>query len=224
MPNWGMDMPEMGTIEHSSAMVPVATRPAGTGMADVLFGSTQQRVLGLVFGQPDRSFYASELIALTRAGSGAVQRELRRLADSGLVSVRVSGKQKHYQANRDAPICEELVGIVRKTMGLADPIRSALEPFRARLRAAFVFGSVARREDVATGDIDLMLVGDDLSYPEVYQAIDPLTERLGRKVNPTIYGTEEFEGRIRCEDGFVKRVLTQPRLWLIGNEDALATR
>jgi DNA-binding transcriptional ArsR family regulator len=98
-----------------------------TSLADALFTTTQQRVLALLFGQPSRSFFASELIELTGSGSGAVQRELKRLASSGLVKVSRIGKQKHYQANPESPVFEELRGLVIKTVAMVEPIRQALE-------------------------------------------------------------------------------------------------
>ncbi len=103
---------------------------AAPSLADALFTRTQQRVLALLFGQPERSFYANELIGLAGMGSGAVQRELTALAGSGLVTVRSVGNQKHYQANADAPIFEELRGIVQKTFGW--PSRCARRSVRSR--------------------------------------------------------------------------------------------
>jgi predicted nucleotidyltransferase len=217
-----MILPTMGMKESKAAVPPAKPPPQRLSLADALFSGTQQRVLALLFGQPGRSFYASELIALTRSGSGAVQRELARLAQSELVTVRVSGKQKHYQANPQSPIYAELCGITEKTMGLAEPLRSALAPLAPRLRAAFVYGSVAKRQDTASSDVDLMLVSEDLSYPELFLTVEELSERLGRKVNPTIYTPTEFAQRVRRGDSFVKRVLAQPRIWLIGSDDALA--
>ena len=157
------------------------------GLADALFSGTQQRVLGLLFGQPDRSFYANEIIALVNAGSGAVQRELAKLAQSELVTVQLLGKQKHYQANPDSPIYAELRGIAQKTMGLAEPLRAALAPLAGRIRAAFVYGSVAKRQDTASSDIDLMVVSDDLTYADIFVSLEELSQDLGRTVNPTIY-------------------------------------
>lgn len=203
----------------SSAASPAASRAS---LADALFTGTQQRILGLLFGQPERSFYANELITLTGSGSGAVQRELARLANSGLVVVRPIGRQKHYQANPDSPIFCELCGIARKTIGLADPLRQALAPLGPRIRAAFVYGSVAKRQDTARSDIDLMLVSDELSYPDVFGALEDESRRLGREVKPTIYTGKEWAERAARSDGFVKRVLAQPRIWLIGGDDALA--
>lgn len=191
-------------------------------LTDALFSGTQQRVLGLLFGQPERSFYAAELMALVRGGSGAVQRELARLAQSELVTVRVVGRQKHYQANPESPIFAELCAIAQKTMALAEPLRAALAPLASRIRAAFVYGSVAKREDTAGSDVDLMLVSDDLSYPELYVALEALSQQLGRPVNPTLYTPQELAHRVTRGDSFIKRVLDQPKIWLIGGDDALA--
>ena len=112
-------------------------------LSGALFSNTQQRVLAFLFGQPERSFFATELIGLAGGGSGAVQRELRRLEESGLVTVTPLGNRKHYQANPQSPIFAELCGIVQKTVGLAEPLRAALAPFAKKISAAFVYGSVA---------------------------------------------------------------------------------
>jgi predicted nucleotidyltransferase len=201
---------------------PAAKRaPERISLADALFSGTQQRVLALLFGQPDRSFYANELIALARAGSGAVQRELARLAKSGLATVQVSGNQKHYQANPASPIFQELCGVVRKTMGLAEPLREALSPLAKRINAAFVYGSVAKRSDSASSDIDLMIVSNDLTYADLYEALEVVSQQLGRKVNPTIFTPSELAKRFASGGAFVKRVLEQPKVWLKGDERAL---
>lgn len=191
------------------------------GLADALFTTTQQRVLGYLFGQPDRSFFSSELIKLTGAGSGAVQRELKQLTDSGLLTTCRVGNQKHYQANSDAPIYEELCGIVRKTFGLAGPLHEALQPVADKIEAAFVFGSVAKKSDTAASDIDLLLVSDELAYSDLFLALDAVSARLGRTVNPTMFTRKELMRKHKDGESFVTRVLAQPKLWVIGDAHAL---
>ena len=191
-------------------------------LADALFSSTQQRVLGYLFGQPARSFFANELIGLVGAGSGAVQRELKRLAESGLVTVTHRGNQKHFQANPASPIFAELCSITQKTFGLAGPLREALAPLAGQIDAAFVFGSVAKKSDTAASDVDLMVVSDSLTYADLFGALEEAADKLGRPVNPTVYSRAELARRIGEGNAFVTRVLAQPKLWLIADEHVLA--
>lgn len=221
MPILGIIMPDMGK-QSAHCVNGAAARYIGTSLSDALFTATQQRVLGCLFGQPDRSFSVSELIQTTAAGSGAVQRELARLAASGLLTREQVGNQKRYRANPASPIHDELASIVRKTFGLAVPLREALGPLADRLHAAFVYGSVAKGRDTASSDIDLMLVSDVLTYADAMAALHPLMERLGREINPTLYTRAELRKRIADGNSFVNRVLAQPRLWLIGSDDVLA--
>jgi predicted nucleotidyltransferase len=190
----------------------------GISLVDALFSSTQQRTLGLLFGQPERSFFANELIALTGSGSGAVQRELRRLADSGLVTVTRAAGRKYFQANRNAPLFAELRSIVLKTMGLAEPVKAALEPLRPRIKLALVYGSIAKGTDTASSDIDLLLVSDDLSLEQVYAAIAPAERRLARKISVNLYTAEEFRRRRTGGNAFLAKVLAGEYLILIGTE------
>jgi len=192
-----------------------------SSLADALFTKTQQRVLGAIFGEPERSFYASELIRDAGTGSGAAQRELAKLEESGLIVARRIGNQKHYEANASSPLFSELRNIVLKTVGLAEPLRNALKPLSSAIRAAFVYGSVAKATDQAASDIDLMIISDSLTYGEIFGALERVTRSVGRKINPTVYTAAEFAQRTRTENAFVTRVLEQPKLWVIGTEDDL---
>ena len=195
---------------------------ADTGrIADALFPKGRQRVLAVLFGNPDRSFYANEVIALAQSGTGSVQRELAALSEAGLLSVTKQGNQKHYQANAAAPVFAELRGLVMKTSGLADVLRTALAPLAPQMVSAFVYGSVAKQNDTAQSDIDVMVVSAGLSYADVFGALEGATISLGRKVNPTLYTPAEMAKRITQDNAFVSRVLQQPKIWLIGNEEQL---
>lgn len=217
MPKMGIKMPKMGMKEKDRT--PKVRRRSS--LADALFSTIQQRVLAYLFGQPERSFFATELIRLAGGASGAVQRELARLADSGLVTVTRVGTQKHYQANPTSPIFTELCAIAQKTVGLAEPLREALAPLSKNIVAAFVYGSVAKRTDGASSDIDVMVVSDELTYADLYATLEEASARLGRTVNPTVYTRQDLAKRMKQGNAFVQRVLAQAKVWLIGTEDDL---
>ncbi len=190
-------------------------------LGDALFTKVQQRVLGILLGNSGRSFYGNEIIRLARSGTGAVQRELARLQAGGVIVVSRVGNQKHFQANPEAPIFEELRAMILKTSGLADVLRSALAPVAAEIHAAFEYGSLAKTEDTSKSDVDLMIISDALSYPDLYAAVEDAEHRLGRIVNPTIYTRTELSRRIKRHNAFVSKVLAQPKIWLIGDDNDL---
>ena len=189
---------------------------SSSSLADALFTSTQQKVLGLLFGQPDRSFFVTQLMELAKSGRGAVQRELQRLESSGLVSVQMLGNQKHYKANRESPLFDEICSIVRKTVGLEEPLKAAVESLPGALHLGLIYGSVAKREDTSASDVDLLIVCDDLTLEDVYTALSPVEELLDRKVNPTLYTSKEFEERRARGNPFLKRILDGPVIILSG--------
>lgn len=197
-----------------------ASAGEATSLADALFPRVRQRVLALLYGNPDRSFFSNEVVALAKSGTGAVQRELASLAQAGLLTVTSQGNQRHYQANEAAPVFAELRGLVLKTSGLVDVLRSALAPLAPEIDAAFVYGSVAKQADTATSDIDVMIISDALGYADVFNALESTSERLGRKVNPTLYSSDELAKRLKQKSAFATRVLTQEKMWLIGSEES----
>lgn len=191
------------------------------GVANALFTPVQQRVLALLFGQPDRRFQSSELIRLAHSGTGAVHRQLGRLADTGLISVMRSGNQKHYQANRSSAVFVELHGLVLKTIGVVEPLRDALSALAPRIRAAFVYGSSAKGTERATSDIDLMVISDAVRYHDVYEALQPVEGMLARPVNPTVLTPTEWRRKRKRADSLAARVVKQPLMFVIGSEDDL---
>lgn len=135
--------------------------------------------------------------------------------------MRKQGNQTHYQANANAPVFAKLHSLVLKTMGLADVLRAALAPLAAQADAAFIYGSVARQQDTAHSDVDVMIVSNTLGYGEVFGALEGATQSLGRKVNPTLYTPADWAMRMQQDSAFVTRVWQQPKIWLIGNEEQL---
>jgi len=206
-----MIVPIMGTLRNGTR----------TGIADALFTPVQQRVLGLIFGQSERSFQSAELIRLAGSGTGAVHRTLTRLAQTGLVSVTNAGNQKYYRANRKSPVFQELRGLIVKTVGIVGPLRRALAPKARHIQAAFVYGSFAKRADTARSDVDLLVISDVLTYPDLFQALERAEKALARPVNPNVMTRAEWRSKRAREGSFVARIARQPKLFVIGSDDGL---
>ena len=192
------------------------------GVSNALFSKVQQRVLALIFGHPERSFYTSEIVRNVRSGTGAVERELSRLQCSGLVCVERIGNQKHYRANRQSPIFEELHSLVLKTVGLTEPLRESLAPYSDRIKTAFVYGSVAKGIDTAHSDIDLMVIGEDLTYPDLYAGLQKAENALRRQVSPNFLSPEDWRRKLAQKNPFITKINAQPKIFIFGSEDDLA--
>lgn len=184
-------------------------------IADALFTNAQQKVLALFFGQPDKSFYMNEVVRIAAMGKGAISRELNKLTDAGLLLVSKQGNQNHYQANNDAPVFNELVQMVKKTFGIKGLLQSALTPIMPQLERAFIYGSVAKGEEHAASDVDVMLVGEELSYSEIMQLLYSVEVQLQRSVNPTIYSPLEFAERLTQGQNFLTKVMALPSIDLL---------
>jgi predicted nucleotidyltransferase len=154
-------------------------------LSNALFSKVQQRVLALIFGQPERSFYTSEIKRNVNSRTGAVERELSRLQRSGLVSIERIGNQKHYRANSQSPIFAELHSLVIKTVALTEPLRKSLEPYSDKIKAAFVYGSVAKGMDTARSDIDLLVIGR-VELLRTLCCVTECRERIGSQGKPNV--------------------------------------
>jgi predicted nucleotidyltransferase len=196
----------------------MGTRVASQDLAGVLFGRTRRAVLALLYSRPEEAFYLRQVAREVRAGQGAVQRELQRLAQAGILSRDARGRQVHYQANRKCPIFPELHRLVVKTAGLADVLRAALMPLRDKIATAFIYGSQAAGTATQTSDVDLLVVGivDEMA---LHKATVQAEGQLGRTVNYTLFSPREFVRRRRERGGFVARVLRGSKILLVGSPD-----
>jgi predicted nucleotidyltransferase len=199
----------------------MGTLAAEFSLADAIFSRVQGRVLAILFGEPDRAFPITEIIQNARSGRGAVQRELEKLTAAGILENVISGRRKLYQADRKCPIFAELHSIVLKTLGMIEPLRKALGPYRSKIKLAFVYGSVAKRRDTAKSDIDVLILADDLAYADVYSALQKAEKVLRRPVNPNIITERDWKRKVAEKSTFVLKILGQPKLFIFGNEDEL---
>lgn len=185
-------------------------------LVEVLFGAYRRRILGLLLLRPDESFYVREIERLTGVPAGSLHRELKLLAEAGLLRRSSSGNQVRYQVEQSCPIFGELAGIFRKTAGLADVLREALTPLQSKIELSFVFGSLAQGKEKAGSDIDLLVLGS-ASFASVVQACNDCRERLGRDVNPVVMTEAAFRKKLETGDRFVTRVTREPKIFVIGD-------
>ncbi len=189
-----------------------------TSVGDLLFGQTRGRVLALLYGAPDETLFVRQIARQVDTSVGTVQRELNLLADAGLIKRSTIGNQVFYRANQEHPEYPELRALLAKTAGVFQMLKTALLPLSSQIDVAFVYGSVARGEEKATSDIDLMVIGA-ASLDEVLDAVGPVEKQLGRPVNPTIYSIEDLKTRLRSGNHFLQSLKKGKKVFLIGDED-----
>ena len=184
-------------------------------LMDLLFGTYRQRILGELLLHPESSYHVRELARVTDTTAGTLHKELTKLAEAGLLLREEQGNQVRYQANRQCPIYSELASLFRKTTGLADVLANALQPLEDNIKTALVFGSVARGEETASSDIDLLIIGD-VGFADVVKALHPAQTVLSREINPVIYSSAEIQKRIKSKDHFIQQILKQDTIPVLG--------
>jgi len=189
-------------------------------LGTLFFGAYRRQVLSLLLLHPGESFHLREIARITGTQPGTLRRELAQLADAGVLSREKVGNLVRYKAEAACPIYDELRGILKKTAGVADMLREALAPLGDRISAAFVYGSVASGGERRPSDIDVMIVGT-ASFEEVVRALHSCQEQLRREINPNVYGLAEFRKKAKEKGSFLARVMAEPKLFILGNEDDL---
>lgn len=189
-------------------------------LASLLFGGQRGRVLGLLLLHPYQHYHVREIARQTDTSAGTIHKELDKLAQAGLLVREKVGNQLHYAANRHSPIFNELASILRKTSGLADVIHDALLGLDAQVDCALIFGSVARGEEHAGSDVDVLLIGD-LGFGDAVRALHPVQESLQREINPVVMSKGEWQRKLQAGDGFVGEIMAKQKLFLKGDADVL---
>lgn len=212
----------MTPVTNLSTIVPrMGTEASRSSLSAALFGQTRRAVLALLYGHPDEAYYLRQIVRATGLGLGAVQRELRRLSAAGILRRSVRGRQVYYQANRECSLFSELKSLVFKTVGVGGVLRSALLPLAAKIDVAFIYGSLARGDEGAGSDVDLLIVGE-ASFDDVVSAVSSAQETLAREVNPTVYAPSEFRAKLAAGHHFLTSVMREKKTFLIGDERELA--
>lgn len=187
---------------------------------DALFPKTRQSVLSACLLRPEKWWYLSDLAQYLRLTPSSLQRELAALSAAGILEVKREGNRVYYKANMAWPASQELQALFIKTVGIADAVRVALKNFIGHLDFAFIYGSFARVEAIASSDIDLMLVGH-LKLSELSPFLKKAEKQLARPINPTIYTKNDFTTKLQAKDSFLKTVVSDKKIFLKGSESEL---
>jgi predicted nucleotidyltransferase len=188
---------------------------------DALFPRVRQALLAATVLHPERWWYLSDLAKHLHVRPSSLQRELAALVDAGILNRRQDGNRVYFQPNQDCPFLPELQGLLVKTAGVVDVLRETLKPFTKRIDSAFVYGSIARATELASSDVDVMIIGQ-VGLAELTPALRRAEERLGRPVNPTLYTQEEFATKLHAGHHFLKAVLDGEKLFILGEPHDLA--
>lgn len=189
-----------------------------SSIADVLFKEYRRKVLGLLLLKPDEAFHVREIARLTSTQPGTLHKELSKLAEVGILKKSEQGNQVLYQADTTCVVFEELASIMRKTSGLFDVIRMALQPLNKSLIYAGVFGSVASGKATSGSDVDVLLIGN-IGYGDAVKALYAAQSEVGREINPKLYSLEEWRNACTEQSSFIQQVMNNPLLSIIGNID-----
>ena len=187
-------------------------------LSEILFGKTRQAVLSLLYGHADESFYLRQIVRVVGGGMGAVQRQVNALVDAGIVLRIMKGKQIYYQANFHSPVFTELKSIIIKTAGIGDILKTALAPLAQHIHCAFIYGSMAHGTEKEGSDVDVLVIGN-VTFSDIVAVLSPTQQIIGREINPTVYPPDEFRAKLTKNNHFIKSVMADDKIYLIGDDD-----
>lgn len=189
--------------------------------SELLFPNQYRRkVLALLLMNPHKWVHLRELARLTDASPGTLKKELDGLMGAGLLKSQKMGNQTQFSANTEHPVYPELFGLIRKTIGLHDVLATALEALDGKLEVVFVFGSMAKETETSQSDVDVMVIGD-VTFGEVVNALYDVQTIVGREINPKVMSRTEWQLKQDEGNSFVKELLTQPKIFIVGSEHDL---
>jgi predicted nucleotidyltransferase len=190
-------------------------------IASAMFGKTRRSILALLFSHVDEEFYLREIVRLVDCGRGSVSRELKNLEEAGIIQAKRRGRQIFYYANPDCPVYPEIRNLIIKTAGVADVLKTALNPLLDRIKLAFIYGSIASASEKSSSDIDVMIVGD-VSTREVVSVLSKARDTLRREINPSVYSAREFKQKNKSGHPFISRIVKEKKILIHGDIDEFA--
>jgi predicted nucleotidyltransferase len=188
-----------------------------TSGLQALFPTVRHGVLGATLTRPNKWWYLTELAQFLQTTPSSLQREMKALVASGILQQRREGTRVYFKAETRSPLFRDLRGLFEKTAGLVPTLQQALKPFTVKIDCAFVYGSVARHEEHALSDVDVVVIGN-VGLAELSPALRKAESHLGREVNVTSYSAEEFREKVAVKDHFLSTVLRGRKQFVKGSQ------
>lgn len=185
---------------------------------DSLLTPIKQEILSATYGQPEKWWYLSELAANARTSPSSLQRELSAFAANGLLERRRDGGRIYFKAATDSPLFAPLKELLERSLGPTGAIREAIARLTDRIEAAFIYGSVAKGEERVDSDMDILFIGE-VGLAELAKTLKSLERKFGREFNAKCYSPFEFVSKFRKRNHFIRTVMREPKIFLVGDED-----
>ncbi|NIF91823.1 nucleotidyltransferase domain-containing protein [Burkholderia sp. Cy-637] len=188
-------------------------------MLSELFGGAQRfSLLRVLYQDPAHGHTTIELARLAGVDRGNVSRWLRRWTEVGLAKRVEQGRHITYRAGDD-PLLSGLTDLARRSDEILADIANAL-PEEAEL--AVIFGSVARGEESARSDVDVLVLGERLSSLKINARLKPVGRKHRREIHATVASRREFEQKLADGEGFARNVVAHPVIPIKGVFDYVA--
>ncbi|MFH1853635.1 MAG: nucleotidyltransferase domain-containing protein [Candidatus Neomarinimicrobiota bacterium] len=185
----------------------------------ILSSKIRAELFRIFFGLNDTEIHLRGIERATGFAIGTVRRETDKLVETGLLSRRSDGNRTYFSVNKTHPLYRDIRNIVLKTTGLVDVIKQPLvnEP----IQFAFLFGSIATDNLTPDSDIDLLVIGE-IGLRQITASLKDCSSQIGREINVVSMTLTEFKNKKSNKDHFISRILLDPKIMIIGNENELA--
>lgn len=189
-------------------------------LAQIFSSQVRAEIFRLLFDGHKTSIHLRDLQRKSGLSIGTIQKEIGRLRDLDLVTSERDGNRLYYTANTDHPLYNEICGIVEKTSGIAERLKETLNSIKG-IECAFIFGSYAKGEEKSQSDIDLIVIGN-IGLRTLSSVFKNISERTQREINPHVYSIKSWKEKLKKRDHFIKSVLSEKKIFLIGDENVLS--
>lgn len=188
-------------------------------MLSILLSSrARAEIFRLLFSGLEEELHVREIQRRSGLNDSTIRQELRKLAGLDLIRGRKDSNRIYYSAVKENPIYQDIQSLVIKTSGIVDILKASLQD--ERIKIAFLFGSIPKKEINAGSDADIMVIGE-IGLRNLSSLLTGIPERISREVNPYVLNGVEFRKRLKNKEHFLSSVLRSPKIFVIGNEDDL---